>query len=155
MASQNLHPLMKACSADNRIGRSLCYDRLDMPDPQNEIPGHVPQRAVPYCDGLEYVGMDPTHFVGEPASLCLNPAISTVAQHLDEARDGYQDPRAYKKTSRLVAPLPLTMPGKRASLISGVTLNLAPHAQLDVVAAGGALGSGPIAVGKGRVVGWR
>lgn len=155
MAARNLHPILKACSADNRVGRTLCYDRLDMPDPESEIPGHLPERAVPFCDGLQYVGMDPTQFVGVPASLCLNPAISSVAQHMDEARDGYMDPRAYKRTSRLVAPLPLTNPGKRVALMNGVTLNHTTHSEMDVVAAGGALGGGPIAVSKGRIVGVR
>jgi hypothetical protein len=155
MASQQLHPIFKSCSSDNRMGRTLCYDRLDMPDPQNEIPNHVPARAVPFCDGLQYVGMDPTQFAGAPASLCLNPAISSVIQHMDEARDGYMDSRAYKRTSRLVAPLPLTNPGKRVALMSGVTLNQAPHGELDVLAAAGARGSGPMAIPKGRIVGRR
>jgi hypothetical protein len=154
-AHSALHPILKSCSADNRVGRTLCYDRLDLPDPQRIIPAHAPAAAIPFCDGLSYAGMNPTQFVGGPASLCLNPAISNVAQHMDEARDGYTDPRAYKKTSRLLAPLPLTNPGKRAAVIGGVTLNQAPHEQLDAMQAAGARGGGPMALPRGRIVGKR
>jgi hypothetical protein len=155
MASASLHPLLKACSADNRIGRTLCYDRLDLPDPDRIIQAHVPSKAVPFCDALEYVGTNPTQFYGAPASLCINPAIGSVVQHMDEARDGYLDSRAYKKTSRLVAPLAMTTPGKRASVIGGVTLNQAPHGELDAMAAAGARGGGPMAIPRGRIVGKR
>ena len=155
MASRELHPILKSCSADNRINKTLCHDRLDMPDPAGELPNHTPAKAVPYCDGLQYVGMDPTQFYGAPAAMCLNPVTSGVAQHMDEARDGYMDPRAYKRTSRLVAPLPLTNPGKRTSLMNGVTLNHTTHSELDVMAAAGARGGGPMAIPKGRVVGRR
>jgi hypothetical protein len=155
MTSRDLHPVLKGCSDDNRIGRTLCYDRLDLPDPQRIIPAHKPGKAVPYCDDLQYMGMNPTQFYGAPASLCINPAISATAQHMDEARDGYTDPRAYKKTSRLVAPLANTTPGKRVAVISGVTLNEAPHSHYDVMQAAGARGGGPMAIPKGRIVGRR
>ena len=150
-----IHPILKGCSADNRIGRTLCYDRLDLPDPSKIIPSHAPAKAVPFCDDLQFIGMNPTQFYGAPASLCINPAIGSAVQHMDEARDGYTDPRAYKKTSRLLAPLPLTNPGKRSAVIAGITLNHAPHGQLDVMHAAGARGGGPMAVPRGRIVGRR
>lgn len=144
----------KLCSSDGRSGRMLCHDRLDFPDPDRQIPVHAPSSFIPGCDSVEYLGMDPTHFRGPATATCLNPAMSGIVQHMDEARDGYVDPRAYKRTSRLIAPLAMAGSPHRPSVVAGVTLNRAPHSEMDVNAVAGA-NRGPVSLPKGRIVGRR
>lgn len=154
----DLEGLRKICKKDNLSGRMLCYDFLELPDPSKSIPEYQPSTAVPRCDGLRYVGSDPVMFDGPSAAMCVNPAISSVLQHMDESRDKiYIDTRQARKRGgrRLVAPISeLTVGGARANTIAGVTLNRARHEDLDSNAAAGAYG-GPIILPKGRVVGHR
>lgn len=145
------------CDKDNLSGRMLCYDFLELPDPKRSIPSHAPEKAVPSCDDLRYVGIKPVKFDGPSAAMCVNPSMSSVLQHMDESRDKiYIDTRAQRKHGgrRLVAPLGQMANSSpwRASMIAGVTLNQTGHADLDSMAAAGALG-GPYKLPKGRVVG--
>jgi hypothetical protein len=144
----------KICGEHGRSGRMLCYDRFDMPDPHGSIPVHAPTNFIPTCDNVDYLGMDPTQFGGSSAAICVNHAMSSILQHMDDARTGYVDPRAYKKTSRLLAPLSMAGSPKRPSVIAGVASNAAPHIELDVNAVAGAA-RGPVPVPKGRIVGRR
>lgn len=154
----DLEGLRKICKKDNLSGRMLCYDFLELPDPSKSIPEYKPASSVPRCDGLRYVGSDPVMFDGPSAAMCVNPAISSVLQHMDESRDKiYIDTRQERKRGgrRIVAPLSqMTVGGSRASTIAGVTLNRARHEDLNSMAAAGARG-GPITLPKGRVVGDR
>jgi len=155
MSAQSLHPLMRMCGADNRMGKSLCYDRLDLPESPALTQRYLPNVLVPSCDSVEYIGMNPTQFRGGQAAVCVNQTSSSLLQHLDEARDGYIDPRAYKRTARIVAPLSETSQGRRTSVISGITNNTGALHDVETNAAhiAGARGGGPIAVQRGIVHG--
>jgi hypothetical protein len=154
----DLEGLRKICKQDNLSGRMLCYDFLELPDPSKSIPEYKPATAVPRCDGLRYVGSDPVMFDGPSAAMCVNPAISSVLQYMDESRDKiYIDTRQERKRGgrRIVAPLSQTIhAGSRANTIAGVTLNRARHEDLNSMAAAGARG-GPTVLPHGRVVGDR
>lgn len=121
-----MHALLKDCGSDNMIGNMLCYDRLDLPA-ADMIPNYLPQNLVPSCDQVEYVGMNPTEFRGGKAAVCVNQTYSSILNHMDEARDGYIDPKAYKRAARIMAPLDQTRhhPTKVA-MIADVTLNKGP-----------------------------
>lgn len=133
MSSAKLHALMKDCGADNMIGNMLCYDRLELPQSTELIPNYLPQNLVPSCDQVEYVGMNPTEFRGGHAAVCVNQTYSSILNHKDEARDGYIDPKAYKRAARVMAPLDQTRhrPTK-VSMIADVTLNKGPLTDVSV-----------------------
>lgn len=159
------HPLRRLCGADGMSNRTFCWERMDLPDPHSQIAYYAPDSLAEACGRVNYVGSDPVMFDGPDAPACVNRTGSTVLQHMDEARDGYTDPRAYKRKSRHIAPLSATSVGggqaqsqhhaRRTEVISGVTLNQAGHADLDAIHAGGARGEGPIILPRGRVVGGR
>ena len=164
VAAASAHALHRLCGADGMANRTFCWDRMDLPDPDVQIPYYAPDRLVEACGKVGYVGSDPVMFSGPDAPACVNRTSSTILQHMDEARDGYADPRAYKRKSRHLAPLSATTVGsqgragqhtRRTEVISGVTLNQSGHADLDVIHASGARGEGPIILPKGRVVGGR
>lgn len=149
--------LNRMCGADGMVNRTLCFDRLDLPDPHNKIPQYKPDALTAACGNVGFVGSNPVMFKGPEAARCVNQSASSVLQHMDEARDGYMDPRAYKRKSRHIAPLRATSAhhARRTEVISGVTLNQAPHVELNAVQNAGARGEGPIILPRGRVVGAR
>jgi hypothetical protein len=153
------HPLRRLCGADGMSNRTFCWDRMDLPDPDVQIPYYAPSSLAEACGRVAYRGSDPVMFDGPDAPACVNRTASSILQHMDEARDGYADPRAYKRKTRHLAPLSATTAAqrhaRRTEVISGVTLNRAGHADLDAVHAAGARGEGPIVLPKGRVVGGR
>ena len=156
-ASSLAHPLQRLCGSDGMANRTFCWERADFPDPDAQIPYYAPENLAEACGRVQYLGSDPVKFVGPDAPACVNRTGSTILQHMDEARDGYADPRAYKRKSRHVAPASAASQhhARRTEVISGVTLNQAGHAELDAIHAAGARGEGPIVLPRGRVVGGR
>jgi len=121
--------IMKACAAgNNTIGNMLCWDRSDLPVSPALTQQYLPQVLVPSCDAVGYIDSPggPTQFTSPQAAPCINPTGSSLLQYKDEARDGYIDPRAYKRTSRLVAPLAYTqkVQSRGPTMIADVTSNL-------------------------------
>lgn len=163
--AKRAHPMKQLCGADGMANRTFCWDRIDLPDPDAQIPYYLPSSLAEACGRVEYVGSDPVMFKGPDAPACVNRTSSSILQHMDEARDGYADPRAYKRKLRHIAPLsatsvdgaaPQSQPhARRTDVIAGVTLNLAAHSDLNGINESGARGAGPIVLPKGRVVGGR
>jgi hypothetical protein len=132
MSAAKLHALLKGCGSDNMIGNMLCYDRLDLPVSPELTQRYLPERLVPSCDEVQYVGMNPTEFRGGQAAVCVNQTYSSILNYKDEARDGYIDPKAYKRAARVMAPLDQTRhhPTK-VSMIADVTLNRGPLVEVS------------------------
>jgi hypothetical protein len=153
--------IMKACAAgNNTIGNMLCWDRSDLPVSPALTQQYLPQVLVPSCDAVGYIDSPggPTQFTSPQAAPCVNPTGSSLLQYKDEARDGYIDPRAYKRTSRLVAPLAYTqkMQSRGPSMIAGVTSNLGTADGINIDSST-YLGEGsmPLFVPKGVIAGSR
>lgn len=161
--------VLKACSSgDNTIGNMLCWDRADLPVGPDLTQQYLPQVLVPSCGGVDYVGSNPTQFTGPQAAPCINQTSSSLLQYKDEARDGYIDPRAYKRKSRLVAPtvdpsflggnvvVPGAVQSRGPSMIADVTSNLGSLTDINVDSTYYmGLSSMPLHAPKGRIVGMR
>jgi hypothetical protein len=171
-AAARFMEVMKTCVAgDNTIGNMLCWDRADLPVGPDLTQQYLPQTLVPSCDGVGYAGSNPTQFTGPQAAPCINQTSSSLLQFKDEARDGYIDPRAYKRKSRLIAPtkepgflhqdgrpvlVPRAVPARGPSMIADVTSNLGTLTDINVDSTYYmGLSSMPLHVPKGRIVGDR
>jgi len=168
-AAARFMAVMKTCaSGDNTIGNMLCWDRADLPVGPDLTQQYLPQTLVPSCDGVGYVGSNPTQFTGPQAAPCINQTGSSLLQYKDEARDGYIDPRFYKNKTRLIAPTAdptflgsqVTVPRQRQargpSMIADVTSNLGTLTDINVDSTYYmGLSSMPLQPSKGVVIGDR